>query len=77
MSEPSNRDKTLTPYDQVARMYSLRNPHDPISPERAQAIGVAAIMKLKAKMKSEAEGKYIQAHRSRFRSLELGVRMML
>ena len=54
MSE-SNRDKTLTPYDQVARMYSLRNPHDPISPERAQAIGVGAIMKLKAKMKSEAE----------------------
>ena len=54
MSE-SNRDKTLTPYDQVARMYSLRNPHDPISPERAQAIGVGAIMKLKAKIRSEAE----------------------
>ena len=55
MSKDSKRDITLTPYDQVARMYSLRNPHDPISPERAQAIGVGAIMKLKAKMKSEAE----------------------
>ena len=49
------RDITLTPYDQVARMYSLRHPNDPISPERAQAIGVGAIMKLKAKIRSEAE----------------------
>lgn len=55
MSKDSKRDITLTPYDQVARMYSLRNPQDPISAERAQAIGVGAIMKLKAKIKSEEE----------------------
>jgi hypothetical protein len=53
MSDTSNRDKTLTPYEQVARMYSLRNPHDPISADRAQAIGVGAMMKLKAKIRSE------------------------
>ena len=53
MSDPSNRDKTLTPYDQVARMYSLRNPHDPISAQRAQVIGITALMKIRAQIRQE------------------------
>ena len=61
----TNRDPTLTPYDQVARMYSLRHPNDPISPQRAQVIGVSALLKIRAQIKRDEICKRIKGQQTR------------
>ena len=55
MGKIRNQDKTLTPFDQVAREYSVRNPHDPITASRAQQIGIKALWKIRKKLKTYME----------------------
>lgn len=55
--QESQRDYTLTPYELVSRIYSHRHPHDQISPERAQVVGLTALAKLRARIKRGRGGK--------------------
>ncbi len=48
-------DETLTPYEQVARMYNLRHPNAKITQATAQKIGNGALMKLRHELKGDRQ----------------------